>query len=271
MPLSLMLHVSSVQAKAQSLTAEEWVLLRVTEYKRRLRTRIGSDYIVSIKSLRNRFIETFEQADFGSDGITAEDFEILDRKKIQRKFAYNIQSWLMKDINRDFVVTKRELKIFYHKRASKSIRSGRTYIRKTREQIDQALEDMILRDLVMDINGDNEITFEETKNYFEKKSKIPKYPNRSGRFSRFNILYNKKIPFSFDLNENQKIEQQEYLQIIDRVISRYNKDNNNVLSSNEMAEVDSMKRTIRQKFRTKKFWRSPQRKKLNDDKFTKEI
>ncbi len=263
--------VTTSHAKEQSLTAEEWALLRLSEYKLRVRKRIGRDYIVSISSLRNKFLETFDQSDFDGDGITVEDFEILEMQKDQRGFAFKIQNWLMKDLNRDFKVTKKELKLFYHKQASRSLRSGQTFIRKTREQIDQALEDMILRDLVMDSNGDNIVSFEETKSFYEKNKNKRRFPNRFGRFNRYNILYNKQIPFSFDLNNNGVIEKKEYLQIINQTIKLYNKDQNALLSAEEQRDVDVAKKTIRQKFNNKKFWRKPPRKKLDDDKLSKEI
>jgi len=263
--------VTNSHAKEQTLTAEEWALLRLSEYKHRVRKRIGSDYIVSINSIRNKFLENFDQSDFDGDGITVEDFEILEMQKEQRGFAFKIQNWLMKDLNRDFKVTKKELKLFYHKQASRSLRSGQTFIRKTREQIDQALEDMILRDLVMDTNGDDVVSFEETKSFYEKNKNIRRFPNRFGRYNRYNILYNKKIPFSFDLNNNGVIEKNEYLQIIDQTINAYNKDNNSILSLEEQREIETVKKSIRQKFTNKKFWRKPHRKKLGDDKLSKEI
>ncbi len=263
--------VTNSHAKEQTLTAEEWALLRLSEYKHRVRKRIGSDYIVSINSIRNKFLENFDQSDFDGDGITVEDFEILEMQKEQRGFAFKIQNWLMKDLNRDFKVTKKELKLFYHKQASRSLRSGQTFIRKTKEQIDQALEDMILRDLVMDTNGDDVVSFEETKSFYEKNKNKRRFPNRFGRYNRYNILYNKKIPYSFDLNNNGVIEKKEYLQIIDQTIKAYNTDNNAILSSEEQRAIETAKKSIRQKFTTKKFWRKPQRKKLNDDKLSKEI
>jgi hypothetical protein len=263
--------VTNSHAKEQSLTAEEWALLRLSEYKHRVRRRIGSDYIVSINSLRNKFLETFDQSDFDGDGITVEDFEIIEMQRSQRGFAFKIQNWLMKDLNRDFKVTKKELKLFYHKQASRSLRSGQTFIRKTREQIDQALEDMILRDLAMDANGDNVVSFEETKSFYEKNKNKRGFSNRFGRYSRYNILYNKQIPYSFDLNNNGVIEKKEYLQIIDQTIKLYNKDKNAILSSEEQREIEAAKKTIRQKFTTKKFWRKPPRKKLDDEKLSKEI
>lgn len=259
------------QSNEQTLTAEEWSLLRLSEYKHQVRRRIGADYIVSINSLRNKFLETFDQSDFDGDGITVEDFEILELQKDQRSFAFKIQNWLMKDLNRDFKVTKKELKLFYHKQASRSLRTGQTFIRKTREQIEQALEDMILRDLAMDTNGDDIVSFEETKNFYEKNKNKRRFPNRFGRYNRFNILYNKKIPFSFDLNNDGIIEKKEYLKIINKTINLYNKDNNSLLSSKEQQDIDAEKKSIRQKFTTKKFWRKPPRKKLNDDKQSKEI
>ncbi|GAA6213221.1 hypothetical protein NBRC116602_29620 [Hyphomicrobiales bacterium 4NK60-0047b] len=263
--------VTNSHAKEQSLTAEEWALLRLSEYKHRVRRRIGSDYIVSINSLRNKFLETFDQSDFDGDGITVEDFEIIEMQRSQRGFAFKIQNWLMKDLNRDFKVTKKELKLFYHKQASRSLRSGQTFIRKTREQIDQALEDMILRDLAMDANGDNVVSFEETKSFYEKNKNKRGFSNRFGRYSRYNILYNKQIPYSFDLNNNGVIEKKEYLQVVDQTIKLYNKDKNAILSSEEQREIEAAKKTIRQKFTTKKFWRKPPRKKLDDEKLSKEI
>jgi hypothetical protein len=130
---------------------------------------------------------------------------------------------------------------------------------------------MILRDLAMDKNGDNVVSFEETKSFYENNKNKRRFPNRFGRFNRYNILYNKQIPFSFDLNNNGVIEKKEYLQIIDQTIKLYNKDQNALLSAEEQRDVDTAKKAIRQKFTNKKFWRKPPRKKLNDDKLSKEI
>lgn len=266
--LSLALPMSSLKANELGLPAEDWTLLRLSEYKNLVRKRIGRDYIVSIGSLRDKFLETFDQSDFEGDGISAEDFEIVERQKKQRTYAFKIQSWLMKDLDRDFKVTKKELKIFYHKRASRSLRSGRTFIRKTREQFEQALNDMILADLVMDKNGDDIISFNEMKNHVEKNVNEKSFNNR---YNRYSLVINKQIPFSFDTNNNGIIEKGEYLKIIDQIISLYDKDQNNVLSTPEQVEIDIKKRKLSKNLHLKKLWRKPPPKKLKKDKFTKEI
>ena len=266
--LPLTLPMSSLKANELGLPAEDWALLRLSEYKNLVRKRIGRDYIVSIGSLRDKFLETFDQSDFERDGITAEDFEILERQKKQRTYAFKIQSWLMKDLDRDFKVTKKELKIFYHKRASRSLRSGRTFIRKTREQFEQALNDLILADLVMDKNGDDIISFNEMKTHVEKNVNEKSFNNR---YNRYSLVINKQIPFSFDTNNNGIIEKGEYLKIIDQIISFYDKDQNNVLSTPEQVEIDIKKRKLSKNLHRKKLWRKPPSKKLKQDKFTKEI
>lgn len=266
--LSLALPMSSLKANELGLPAEDWTLLRLSEYKNLVRKRIGRDYIVSIGSLRDKFLETFDQSDFEGDGISAEDFEIVERQKKQRTYAFKIQSWLMKDLDRDFKVTKKELKIFYHKRASRSLRSGRTFIRKTREQFEQALNDMILADLVMDKNGDDIISFNEMKNHVEKNVNEKNFNNR---YNRYSLVINKQIPFSFDTNNNGIIEKGEYLKIIDQIISFYDKDQNKFLSTPEQVEIDIKKRKLSKNLHLKKLWRKPPPKKLKKDKFTKEI
>lgn len=266
--LSLALPMSSLKANELGLPAEDWTLLRLSEYKNLVRKRIGRDYIVSIGSLRDKFLETFDQSDFEGDGISAEDFEIVERQKKQRTYAFKIQSWLMKDLDRDFKVTKKELKIFYHKRASRSLRSGRTFIRKTREQFEQALNDMILADLVMDKNGDDIISFNEMKNHVEKNVNEKSFNNR---YNRYSLVINKQIPFSFDTNNNGIIEKGEYLKIIDQIISFYDKDQNKFLSTPEQVEIDIKKRKLSKNLHLKKLWRKPPPKKLKKDKFTKEI
>ncbi len=266
--LSLALPMSSLKANELGLPAEDWTLLRLSEYKNLVRKRIGRDYIVSIGSLRDKFLETFDQSDFEGDGISAEDFEIVERQKKQRTYAFKIQSWLMKDLDRDFKVTKKELKIFYHKRASRSLRSGRTFIRKTREQFEQALNDMILADLVMDKNGDEIISFNEMKNHVEKNVNEKSFNNR---YNRYSLVINKQIPFSFDTNNNGIIEKGEYLKIIDQIISFYDKDQNKFLSTPEQVEIDIKKRKLSKNLHLKKLWRKPPPKKLKKDKFTKEI
>lgn len=266
--LPLAFPMSSLKANELGLPAEDWTLLRLSEYKNLVRKRIGRDYIVSIGSLRDKFLETFDQSDFEGDGISAEDFEIVERQKKQRTYAFKIQSWLMKDLDRDFKVTKKELKIFYHKRASRSLRSGRTFIRKTREQFEQALNDMILADLVMDKNGDEIISFNEMKNHVEKNVNEKSFNNR---YNRYSLVINKQIPFSFDTNNNGIIEKGEYLKIIDQIISLYDKDQNKFLSTPEQVEIDIKKRKLSKNLHLKKLWRKPPPKKLKKDKFTKEI
>lgn len=266
--LPLTFSISSLKANELGLPAEDWSLLRLSEYKNQLRKRVGRDYIVSIDSLRDKFLETFDQSDFEGDGISDEDFEIVERQKKQRTYAFKIQSWLMKDLDRDFKVTKKELKIFYHKRASRSLRSGRTFIRKTREQFEQALNDMILGDLVMDKNNDEIISFNEVKNHVEKNVNQKSFNNR---YNRYSLVINKQIPFSFDLNNNGVIEKAEYLKIIDQTISLYNKDKNKYLSTSEQVEIDINKKKLAKDLHLKKLWRKPPPKKLKQDKFTKEI
>ena len=264
----LALSMSSPKANELGLPAEDWALLRLSEYKNQVRKRIGRDYIVSISSLRDKFLETFDQADFEGDGISAEDFDIVDRQKKQRTYAFKIQSWLMKDLDRDFNVTRNELKIYYHKRASRSLRSGRTFIRKTRKQFEQALNDMILADMVMDKNGDDVISFNEVKNHVEKNVNEKSFNNR---FSRYSLVINKQIPFSFDTDNNGIIEKREYLKIIDQIISFYDKDQNNFLSTPEQVEIDLKKSKLSKNLHLKKLWRKPQPRKLKKDKTTKEI
>jgi Ca2+-binding EF-hand superfamily protein len=94
-----------------------------------------------------------------------------NQNAIPRGRAQQIARFLEKDLDNDGIVTRDELKEFFGSQAARplSAASG-VNVNPTREQVDSILEQLLVKELEADENGDGNIDFAEMRQYAAEKS-----------------------------------------------------------------------------------------------------
>jgi Ca2+-binding EF-hand superfamily protein len=94
-----------------------------------------------------------------------------NQNAIPRARAQQIARFLEKDLDNDGTVTRDELKEFFGSQAARplSAASG-VNVNPTKEQVDSILEQLLVKELEADENGDGNIDFAEMRQYAAEKS-----------------------------------------------------------------------------------------------------
>ncbi len=238
--LSLMINSAPASAENRQSSVESWVLKNLANNGGYYRVRSRETKLAPLSSIRQKFLEYFDQSDYGFDGITAEDIEIQNQERSRNSFASALTVWFRKDIDQDLVVTKSELEIFHQKKAAIAIRSNRVFIAKTREQIIQILNELVARDLVMDTNKDKQITLDEAVASIKQNKNHKRYNRRRN---------NRSITMDFDIDNNERVEREEYLTGINNALLLIDENKDGFISEPEFRSKTNQMRKIDRKNR----------------------
>ncbi|MEP3475344.1 MAG: hypothetical protein ABJN57_03920 [Hyphomicrobiales bacterium] len=217
---------NTVKANSPVMTTEHWVIKHFTKFIRYGRSRQHSPGLIHMDGIKAKFLAEFDQVDHGFDGITQEELESFSKLKKNYIYSKTLLEFHQRDINQDQILTKKELEKSYLIKASSPLHIEGVYLNKTKNQIAFLIKKLVQKDLIMDSNEDQKITFAEAIKY--AKAKNLKHL-KAGR----HIGDKTNIPLSFDIDNNGRIERKEFQRELERLLATIDKNGDGIFSNEE--------------------------------------
>ena len=182
--------------------------------------------IPNLKTLEKKIETAFLKKDLEGNGISQQDYDIEDKINLATMRASAIGRWARNDLDGDGRVTRNEYRIMFSRRVPRTLRFGREQVETTPEQRTKLTAKSVDKEMKADIDEDGSISIQEAI----ASSKVS-----NKKLARFSPLYNKlrRIPPSFDKNQDGKITLNEFTTVTNKLLKRLDTDRNGVLDREE--------------------------------------
>ncbi len=220
----LLVTLSSANAqsspKLAPIPADKWIISQLnTFYSMRANTRL--------EDIRKKIEVGFRKKDLGENGISQQDYDIEDQINQARMRAKTILRWATNDLNGDGRVTRNEYSIMYSRKVPMVLRFGRERVATTPEQRARLTEKSVSKEMQADIDEDGAISLQEA--IALSRTTIRNNYVFSPRYTTL-----RRIPPSFDKNQDGKITLSEFTAVSDRLLKRLDTDRNGRLDREEI-------------------------------------
>lgn len=226
-----------------TLTAEQWVLFQFKRYYGHGMRKGPEGIAFSLERIRDKYIEHFNQMDYGESGIRREDEDILLNEEARNYLSNRLAAFHRKDKNGDLKVTREELLIHNHKSANQLIRIGKVMLLPSETQSSLALAELLARDMQEDLNQDGIITIREVIDSPQLKKSIA---------NRWRSIAGQLLPRDFDSNEDGAISMDEYQEKLLPILNRLDRDGDGEISQGEKYSYDEERRQLQKDLRRTK-------------------
>lgn len=204
-------------------SAEEWVVKKLFYLKKTTKYQGEGEKYKKFSDIKENFLNLYHKIDFENDGITHEDIAVYNYQNplLHGLWARYMSEWHKQDLNMDLVVTEKELRRYLHFKKNVILYSSE---RKFNKLSKKRYFERMAKIFEADLNKDKQIDIYEAKNF------VIKQIQKSGMHP---AVKTQSLPFVMDKNNDNKISNNEYKEIVFKIINSFDSDSDGKFSVTE--------------------------------------